>query len=114
MPPIISRPNIKDTRKTDTFGYVWDLMPTMLEIAGIGHPKTHKGKPMEPMRGRCLAPQPKGKTETDYDKKELVGGELMNGKWIRQGASKVTAVTAPYGGRKIGFIISRQHSSQDS
>lgn len=32
-----------------------------------------------------------------YDDKTFVGGEMQNGKWMRQGDFKAVAVAAPYG-----------------
>jgi len=47
-------------------GDVTDLVPTVLELAGIGRPLAHRGEPMPPLRGRSLVPRfAAGKAETD-------------------------------------------------
>ena len=38
-----------------------------------------------------------GSTTTVYGANDLVGGEMQNGKWMRQGVFKVVSVAPPYG-----------------
>ena len=49
------------------------------------------------MRGRSLRGVPSGATNTVYADDEYVGGELQNGKWMRQGRYKAVTVSPPYG-----------------
>lgn len=48
----------KFTRET---GHVIDLMPTLLELAGVEYPKTFHGRPLTPLAGRSLLPALQGK-----------------------------------------------------
>lgn len=38
-----------------------------------------------------------GSTKEVYNENDLVGGEMMNGKWMRQGNLKAVSVAPPYG-----------------
>ncbi len=71
--------------------------PTVLELTGTAHPKEFKGNKIEPIRGKSLAGLLKGTTQTVYAKNDFVGGEMGNGKWMRQGDFKAVSISAPYG-----------------
>ncbi len=96
-PMLIAGPGVKGGRQVNTFAYVWDVMPTILELAGIPHPKKYRGRQVENMRGKSLRGVLTGSTKTVYAAKDLVGGELLNGKWMRQGDYKAVSVAPPYG-----------------
>ena len=96
-PLFIEGPGIKGGRRVDAFTYVWDIMPTILELAGIPHPEEYQGRKVECMRGKSLTGLLAGSADAVYDENEFVGGELGNGKWIRQGALKAVSVAPPYG-----------------
>jgi arylsulfatase len=49
------------------------------------------------MRGRSLKDVLTGSNEAVYDADDLVGGEMQNGKWMRQGDFKAVSVAPPYG-----------------
>ena len=59
-PMLISGPGIKGGRQVNTFSYVWDIMPTVLELTGIPHPKKYRGRQVERMRGKSLKDVLKG------------------------------------------------------
>jgi arylsulfatase len=96
-PLLISGPGIKSVHRVESFTYVWDIMPTILELAGITHPENHEGRPVERMRGRSLKGVLNGATQAVYGADEFIAGELQNGKWVRQGDYKAVSVAAPYG-----------------
>jgi len=96
-PLLIAGPGVKGGRQVDAFGYVWDIMPTILELTGIPHPGEYQGHEVEQMRGKSLAGVLTGSTEAVYDATDLVGGEMQNGKWMRQGDFKAVSVAPPYG-----------------
>ena len=96
-PLIIAGPGVKDGRQADAFAYIWDIMPTILEFAGIEHPEKYKGRQVERMQGKSLKGVLTGSTKSVYGKDELVGGEMQNGKWMRQGNFKAVSVAPPYG-----------------
>jgi arylsulfatase len=96
-PLLIAGPGVKGGRQVDTFAYVWDVMPTVLELAGIPHPGKYQGRQLERMRGKSLQGVLTGSKKAVYDADDLVGGEMQNGKWMRQGDFKAVSVAPPYG-----------------
>jgi len=96
-PLLISGPGVKGGRRIDAFAYVTDVMPTMLELAGLDYPANFKGRAVEPMRGRSMAGLLNGSQKTIYGADDFVGGEMGGGKWMRQGAYKAIMVPKPYG-----------------
>lgn len=49
------------------------------------------------MRGRSLASVVSGAQEDTYAKDALIGGEMLNGKWMRKGDYKAVLVAKPFG-----------------
>lgn len=96
-PLLISGPGIKGDRQNDSFAYVWDLMPTILDIADIKHPEQYNGNKVERMRGKSLKGILFNNSFKTYEEDAFVGGEMLNGKWMRQGHYKSVSVAAPYG-----------------
>lgn len=96
-PLLIAGPGIKDGHQVDAFAYVWDIMPTILEFTGVSHPETFNGTRIEPLRGKSLVGVLMGSTELVYSPDEFIGGEMQNGKWMRQGDFKAVSVAPPYG-----------------
>jgi len=96
-PMLIAGPGIQGGRQVDAFAYVWDIMPTILEFAGITHPEEYQGRQVEPMRGRSLKDVLTGSSGAVYDADDFVGGEMINGKWMRQGDVKAVSVAPPFG-----------------
>jgi arylsulfatase len=97
VPLLIAGPGVKGDRQISSFSYVWDIMPTILEFAGISHPKQYQGRQVERMRGKSLKGMLNGSTQAVYSDEDLVGGEMVNGKWMRQGNYKAVSVSPPYG-----------------
>jgi len=96
-PLLIAGPGVKGGRQVDAFAYVWDVMPTVLELAGIPHPGKYQGRQLERMRGKSLQGVLTGSKKAVYDADDLIGGEMQNGKWMRQGDFKAVSVAPPYG-----------------
>jgi arylsulfatase len=96
-PLLISGPGVKGARQVDAFAYVWDIMPTILDMAGVQAPKEYKGQTLAPIRGKSLQGILAGTKKEVYDENDFVGGEMLNGKWMRQGDFKAVSVSPPYG-----------------
>jgi arylsulfatase len=96
-PLIIAGPGITGARQVDAFSYVTDIMPTILDMAGIEHPKEFRGRKVEPMMGRSLSEILSGSTTEIYGEDEYISGEMLNGKWTRKGDFKAVSVAPPYG-----------------
>jgi len=97
VPLLISGPGIKSGHQSDAFAYVWDIMPTILDIAGVDYPAEFRGRKIEAMRGHSMVGLLDGTKKSIYGEKEFVGGEMGNGKWMRQGDFKAVMVPKPYG-----------------
>ena len=96
-PLLIAGPGVKGGRQVDAFAYVWDVMPTVLEMAGIPYPGKYQSRQLERMRGKSLQGVLTGSAKVVYGADDLVGGEMQNGKWMRQGDFKAVSVAPPYG-----------------
>ncbi len=96
-PLLIAGPGVKGDRQVDAFAYVWDIMPTILEMAGVQTPKQYKGQTLAPIRGKSLQGILAGTSDEVYDEDDFVGGEMLNGKWMRQSDFKAVSVSPPYG-----------------
>jgi arylsulfatase len=97
-PLIIAGPaGIMNDQQVDAFSYIWDIMPTILDFAGVPHPQKYNGHGIEPMRGKSLKDILTGKSKAVYNPNEFIGGEMQNGKWMRQGDFKAVKVPPPYG-----------------
>ncbi len=96
-PLLIAGPGIQASQQTTAFAYVWDLMPTLLDFASVQRPDTFNGNQLVEMRGKSLKPLLEGSKARIYNSNEYVGGEMQNGKWMRQGDYKAVTVAPPYG-----------------
>ncbi|MCP4383509.1 MAG: arylsulfatase [Hyphomicrobiales bacterium] len=97
VPLIIAGPGIPEGEVTDAFAYVWDILPTLLDMTGAKYPAERNGMKLEQPRGRSMAPLFADTALEIYGPDELVAGEMAGGKWIRQGSYKAVSVPAPYG-----------------
>lgn len=96
-PLIIAAPGVVGNRRIDSFAYVWDIMPTLLDFASISLRAEFDGRAVAPIRGRSLLGILSGSTVTVYGADDYIGGEILNGKWMRKGNYKAVSVAPPYG-----------------
>ena len=96
-PLIVAGHGVKGGRRVKAFAYVTDVLPTLLDVAGLGHPKTFEGRPVERMRGKSLAKLMAGTAARAHPEDEYLGGEMIGGKWMRQGDYKAVLVAKPFG-----------------
>ena len=66
-------------------------------MTGTERPAEYKGETLRPMRGRSIKGLLSGKVADVYGADEIVGAEMLGGKWVRQGDFKAALVTPPYG-----------------
>jgi arylsulfatase len=97
VPFLIAGPGIDSGRQSDAFAYVWDIMPTILEIAGAEYPAEFNGQPVEQLRGRSFLGLLNGDADSIYSEDDFIGGEMNGGRWMRQGNYKATMIPRPYG-----------------
>ncbi len=96
-PLIIAGPGVKGARQVDSFAYVTDIMPTILEIAKLEHPEKFRGRNVKQIRGKSLAGVTSGTQQDTYEKEAVIGGEMINGKWMRKGDYKAVLVAKDFG-----------------
>lgn len=98
VPLIISGPGVEGSgRVSGAFSYVWDIMPTILEIAGVRHPAEAGEASLLPMKGRSMAAVLSGESEIVDEAGSLIAGEMFGGRWISDGTHKALLVALPYG-----------------
>lgn len=97
-PLIVKGPGVARVGEINrTSADVRDIMPTVLEYAGVAHTGTYKGRKVLPMQGRSMAPFLHAKEETVHDHDHVFGFELFGWRGIRQGAWKATWIGPPVG-----------------
>ncbi len=72
-----------------TMTTVMDVLPTILELAGIEHPETFNGKDILPLRGSSMLPVLKGEQDVVHSEDYTMGWELFGRRAIRQGDWKI-------------------------
>jgi len=97
VPLLIAGPGIESGQRSSAFAYVWDILPTILDIAGLEYPREIQGHPVEAPRGRSMRGLLDGTGSILYRPEEFIGGEMGNGRWMRQGDYKAVLVSPPYG-----------------
>ena len=68
---------------------VMDVLPTILELAEIEHPRTYQGRDVLPLRGASMLPALTGARARVHDKDYVMGWELWGRRAIRQGDWKI-------------------------
>ena len=78
----------------DSITTVKDVMPTLLELAGIGHPGagTFQGREVLAMQGRSVVPVLTGERNSIREPGDYMGWELFGKQAIRQGDWKILYV----------------------
>lgn len=74
-----------------------DIAPTILELAGVKHPATYKGRKIEPMQGKSWVGMLNGSTQSPRDSSDWLGWELFGNRAIRQGDWKISWIYEPFG-----------------
>ncbi len=98
-PLIVSGPGVQGAGglNTDAILHVMDLAPTLLELAGVEHPTTFRGRDIVPMQGKSWAPMLDGEVQSPRGPDDWLGWELFGNRAIRQGDWKISWHFEPYG-----------------
>ncbi|KAK6843429.1 arylsulfatase [Apiospora arundinis] len=100
-PPLIKEANVGAI--TGTFTTVMDILPTILELAGVQHQTPFRGRDVEPVRGKSWVPllrDPTNETLEVYDPEDaadLVGWEQLGVAAVRLGDWKALFIPPPKG-----------------
>jgi arylsulfatase A-like enzyme len=80
------------------FATVMDVVPTVLELAGVEHPGTHwRGREIAAVKGRSLLPYLRSEADAVHDDTHVTGWELFGRRAVRQGDWKAVFIPAPAG-----------------
>ncbi|CAK7202845.1 hypothetical protein SEUCBS139899_005572 [Sporothrix eucalyptigena] len=86
---------------THQFSTVMDLVPTILDMAGVQHPApTYQGREVVPMRGKSMVPFLSSKSERIHDKEFIQGWETCGRAAVRKGDWKIVFIPKPKGTEK--------------
>ena len=73
-----------------------DLMPTLLEVAGISHPGQYAGRPVLRMQGKSMWPLLTGKADAVHGPDDTIAFELFGMRSVRRGDWKATLIGPPF------------------
>lgn len=99
VPAFVSHPGIHRVGNVShAFSSVMDVMPTILDLAGVTHPGTsYAGRAIRPMQGRSMLPLLRGESDHVHGQPFVMGWELFGRRAIRSGNWKLVWTTRPYG-----------------
>jgi arylsulfatase len=98
-PLIVSGPGVKGRGEINKEAvlHVTDIVPTVLEMAGVQHPSTFKGREIAPVQGKSWANMLAGTTKSPRTADDWLGWELWGNRAIRQGDWKISWLNKPFG-----------------
>jgi arylsulfatase len=96
---IVSGPAVKRPKGSVNHGlmHVADLMPTLLEIAGAGYPKTRDGRELPPLMGKSWGRVLAGQAESPRTEQDYLAWEVFGNRAVRQGDWKLRWEFKPLG-----------------
>ncbi len=98
-PLIVSGPGVQGAGEINKQAIlnITDIAPTMLELAGIEHPASYKGREIAPIQGKSWKGMLSGNTESPRASDDWLGFELFGNRAIRQGDWKISWLYEPFG-----------------
>jgi arylsulfatase A-like enzyme len=98
-PLIVSGPGVKGRGEINKEAviHVKDIVPTILEMAGVEHPSTFKGREIAPVQGKSWVNMLAGTTKSPRTADDWLGWELWGNRAIRQGDWKISWLGEPFG-----------------
>ena len=80
-----------------SFVHVRDIMPTLLDLAGVAHPEQFKGRQVRAMQGQSVLDLFDGKVQAPYTEASQVGYETFGLKAYFLGDWKILWMPKPFG-----------------
>ena len=77
--------------------HVADIMPTLLEVAGVEYPETREGRRLPPLLGKSWIPMLAGGTHSVRTDEDYLAWEIFGNRAVRQGNWKLRWQWKPYG-----------------
>lgn len=98
-PLIVSGLGVKGAGElnTEALLHVMDIVPTVLELAGVEHPSSYQGREVAPMQGKSWVEMLGGKTQSPRSSDDWLGWEIFGNRAIRQGDWKISWHYEPFG-----------------
>jgi arylsulfatase len=98
-PLIVSGPGVRGAGGLNKKAilHVMDIVPTVLELAGVEHPSTYRGRKIAPVQGKSWVGMLAGSTQSPRTSDDWLGWELFNNRAIRQGDWKISWLYRPFG-----------------
>lgn len=97
-PLIVHYPPLVTAGVSGAFATVMDVVPTVLELAGVAHPGTrYKGRDVAPVRGRLWVAHLGDPQRRIHPEDAVTGWELFGQQAVRRGPYKALYVPAPFG-----------------
>ena len=81
----------------DAVLHVMDVVPTLLELAGVRHPDTYNGREVAPVQGKSWVGMLDGRTNSPRGPDAWLGWEIFGNRAIRQGDWKISWHYRPFG-----------------
>ena len=98
-PLIVAGPGVKHKGKINhSLLHVMDIVPTVLELAGVKHPSENDAKKVAPIQGKSMLPLLTGKAGAIRTENDWLGWELFGNRAIRQGDWKLLYLLKRAGG----------------
>ncbi len=95
---IAGLPGMAQNRIAPGFTHVNDIVPTVLDIAGLTHPGTrYRDQPVEPLTGRSLLPVLTGQASAVHPPQAPIGYELSGSAALFKGRFKLVRNLPPVG-----------------
>jgi arylsulfatase len=98
-PLIVSGPGVQGAGEINKEAvlHIKDLVPTVLELAGVEHPSTYEGRQVAPVQGKSWVAMLAGRTQSPRTADDWLGWELFGNRAIRQGEWKISWLYRPLG-----------------
>ena len=102
VPLLISGPaGIRKDVQTDTFAFVTDITPTLLELAQVPEPQgTYNGRDVQPIYGTSMLSYLRGESDYIHAPGEVVIYEMAGSAAIFRDGYKLTRNNPPFGNRQ--------------
>ena len=96
---VVTGPAVKRPKGSINRGlmHVADIVPTVLEIAGAGYPRTYEGRELPALMGKSWGQVLSGKAESPRTEQDYLAWELFGNRAVRQGDWKLRWEYKPFG-----------------
>ena len=96
---VVSGPVVKRPKGSINGGlmHVADIMPTLLDVAGVTYPKTYNNREVPPLIGKSWTPMLAGAADSPRTDQDYMAWEIFGNRALRQGDWKLRWQWRPWG-----------------